>query len=154
MSASSPTYRLYRTFTRWPGGRALFSRALCFKAPYFRNIRPQVEVLEPGRSVWRMSKRRAVENHLGTVHALAMGNLCELAAGTLMEASLPSNLRWIPKGMTIDYLAKAKTDLVGEACHGDLATSRGDVPVEVVVRDRKGEAVVKATITMYVSERQ
>jgi hypothetical protein len=31
-----------------------------------------------------MRKRRGVLNHIRTVHALAVGNLCELAAGMVM----------------------------------------------------------------------
>src|SRR3546814_8972215 len=41
---------LYRRITRWPAGHWLFSRAVCFKAPYFASIRPRIELLEPGRS--------------------------------------------------------------------------------------------------------
>lgn len=148
------TLSLYRQFEKWPGGRQLFSRLLCLKAPYFRTISPRVEVLEPGRSVWHMRKRRGVQNHIGTVHALAMGNLCEMAAGTLMEASLPAHKRWIPKGMNIEYLAKAETDLSAEAILENAEDALGDVPVEVTVRDREGKEVVKATINMYVSERK
>ncbi|TDT40273.1 acyl-coenzyme A thioesterase PaaI-like protein [Halospina denitrificans] len=154
MPAKSPTLRMYERFAAMPGGRAMFSRALCFRAPYFQTIRPRVETLEPTRSVWHMKKRRAVENHIGTVHALAMGNLCEIAAGTLMEAGLPASKRWIPKSMTIDYLAKANTDLVGEATHDALDSAEGDVPVVVTVRDKSGTAVVQATITMFVSAKK
>jgi len=154
MSATSPTLSLYHRFESMPAGRWLFSRALCFRAPYFRTIRPRIETLEPTRSVWRMKKRRAVENHLGTVHAIAMANLCELAAGTLMESGLPSTMRWIPKGMTIQYLSKAKTDLVGEARHDDLENVEGNVPVTVTVKDQEGTAVVEASITMQVSPKR
>ncbi len=154
MSASPSVLNLYDGFSRLPGGRGLFSRLICFRAPYFSTIQPRVEELKPGKSVWRMRKRRAVQNHIGTVHALAMGNLCEMAAGMLMEASLPANRRWIPKGMNIEYLAKAKTDLVAEAVHDNLDDAVGDVPIEVVVRDTEGAAVVRATINMYVSDKR
>src|SRR3546814_8939632 len=59
---------LYRRITRWPAGHWLFSRAVCFKAPYFASIRPRIELLEPGRCVASLRHRRAVTNHLGTVH--------------------------------------------------------------------------------------
>src|SRR3546814_14164479 len=69
---------LYRRITRWPAGQWLFSRAVCFKAPYFANIRPRIELLEPGRCVASLRHRRAVTNHIGTVHAIALCNLAEL----------------------------------------------------------------------------
>ena len=73
-----------------PLGKALFSRAVCFKAPYFATINPRFEELRPGYARVSMKKRRAVTNHIGTVHAIAMCNLAELAAGTLTEVSIPN----------------------------------------------------------------
>src|SRR3546814_13252084 len=52
---------LYRRITRWPAGQWLFSRAVCFKAPYFANIRPRIELLEPGRCVASLRHRRRSE---------------------------------------------------------------------------------------------
>ena len=40
-----------------------------------------------------------------------MCNMAELAAGTMTDVTVPGNYRWIPKGMTVEYLAKAETDL-------------------------------------------
>ena len=87
----------------------------CKRAPYFGTIRPKFLDLEPKLCRVTMKKRRAVENHIGTVHALAMGNLCELAAGLCTEVTIPVGMRWIPRGMTIEYLAKAETDVVATA---------------------------------------
>jgi acyl-coenzyme A thioesterase PaaI-like protein len=135
-------------------GRWLFSRLVCFKAPYFASIRPVFEVLEPGRAVARIRKRRAVTNHIGTVHAIAMANLCELVAGTVTEVSLPRSMRWIPRGMKIDYLAKAETDLTGEATLPPVVEGKAqDIAVPVTVTDCTGQAVVRAEITMYLSPR-
>ena len=145
-------YRVYRRLARRPLGRWLFTRLICLRAPYFASIRPLFEDLRPGSATVSMRNRRRVQNHIGTVHALAMGNLCELGAGLVMESTLPVGVRWIPKGMTIAYLAKAQTDLTATAtvAGGDWAEPV-DVPVEVSVRDRDGREVVRATITMYVS---
>src|SRR3546814_19493129 len=51
---------LYRRITRWPAGHWLFSRAVCFKAPYFASIRPRIELLEPGRCVASLRHRREI----------------------------------------------------------------------------------------------
>lgn len=143
---------LYQKLGGLPGGKWLFSKVLCFKAPYFQSIDPKVLRLESGCSEWRLVKRRKVTNHIGTVHALAMGCLAEMCAGTCMEASLPSHLRWIPKRMTVEYLAKATTSLRG-VCHLDLDVLQpGDNLVPVDVFDEAGQRVFHAEITMYVSE--
>src|SRR5262245_3367229 len=98
---------LLERIKKWPGGLKIFSRLLCFKAPYFSSIRPTFTVLEQGRGEAVMKKRRAVLNHIGTVHAIAMANLCEVVAGTTLEMTLPETHRWIPKSMKINYLNKA-----------------------------------------------
>jgi acyl-coenzyme A thioesterase PaaI-like protein len=146
--------RSWRALAGTPPGRWLFSRLVCLKAPYFSSIRPVFEVLEPGRAVARIRKRRAVTNHIGTVHAIAMANLCELVAGTVTEVSLPRSMRWIPRSMQIDYLAKAETDLTGEATLPPITEGAAqDIAVPVTVMDRSGKAVVRAEITMYLSPR-
>ena len=79
----------WRRLESKPLGKALFSRIICFKAPYFATIGPRFEELRPGYARVSMRKRRRVTNHIGTVHAIAMCNLAELAAGTLTEISIP-----------------------------------------------------------------
>ena len=147
--------RSWKTLSRSTLGRWIFSRLVCFKAPYFASISPVFEVLEPGRAVARIRKHRAVTNHIGTVHAIAMANLCELVAGTVTEVSVPPAMRWIPRGMKIDYLAKAETDLTGEATLPPISEGQAmDIAVPVIVRDRSGQPVVRAEITMYLSPRR
>lgn len=136
-------------------GRWLFSRIVCFRAPYFATIRPVFDVLEPGRAVARMRKRRAVTNHIGTVHAIAMANLCEIVAGTMTEASVPASMRWIPRGMQIHYLGKAETDLVATGTLPEIKEGEAqDIVVPVAVTDDRDNVVVRADITMYVSPKR
>jgi len=151
-SALRTPYRLYLRLATWPMGRWLFSRLICLRAPYFASISPLFRDLRPGRAEVSMRKRRRVQNHIGTVHALAMGNLCEIAAGLVMEATLPGNMRWIPRGMNIEYMHKAETDLVATALLPERGWGKAeDVPVEVTVRDTEDQAVVRAVISIYVS---
>jgi len=145
--------QLFQTIKRVPlVGPQLFSRAVATIAPYFATISPRFEVLEPGRCEVSMKNRRAVHNHIGTVHAIAMCNLCELAAGTMVEATLPRTLRWIPRGMTVRYLKKAQTNLVARTRMTAPAPDFvGDVVVPVQVFDVHGDVVMEADISMHVS---
>ena len=154
---STPLLSMYRRITRWPAGHWLFSRAVCLKAPYFSTIAPRFVSLEPGRCEVRIRDRRRVHNHIGTVHAIALCNLAELAAGVMTDASLPASMRWIPKGMTVEYLKKAKGTLHGVATPDQplVESDRGyDLPVSVVVTDGAGEAVFRARIDMWVSPKR
>lgn len=103
-----------------------------------------------------MKRRRKVLNHIGTVHAIAMCNLAELAAGTMTDATVPANLRWIPKGMTVAYLKKAETALVATATIARTApmAAETELPVRVAVTDANGQLVFEATITMWLSRRE
>ena len=145
---------LYQRFSRFPGGRWFFTRVVCFRAPYFGSIRPLFIDLQPGMARVSMKKRRSVQNHLGGVHALAMGNLCELAAGMMTEVTLPRNMRWIPREMTIQYLGQARSDLIAEArVEQREYNQKENIVVDVEVTDQAGAAVVRAKITMYISPR-
>ncbi|MDQ2070309.1 hotdog fold domain-containing protein [Natronospira bacteriovora] len=156
MSQQSSTLITWQKFSRRWGGQWLFSRVVSHSAPYFATIRPRITALEPGLCEVRMKKRRKVQNHIGTVHAIAICNLAELAAGVMTDATIPPSHRWIPKGMTVEYLKKAATDLVGRA-ELDLVPAfdeARDLAVPVSVRDSNGEEVVRATITMWVTPRK
>ena len=151
---SAPLLNLYRRMQRWPAGRWLFSRAVCFKAPYFASIAPRITLLEPGRCEGRIAHRRKVTNHIGTVHAIALCNLAELTAGLMVDASLPKGMRWIPKGMEVQYLAKATgtQHAVATPEQPIVAAEAGyALPVKVQVRDDAGTAVFEARIAMWVS---
>ncbi len=146
---------MWERLSRRPFGKAIFSKVICWKAPYFSTIAPRFEELRPGYAKVAMKKRRAVHNHIGTVHAIAVCNLAELGAGTLMEASLPSSMRWLPRGMNVQYLKKAETDLVAECTAADFGEGPArDVTVSVDVKDAQGQVVTHADIAMYLSPRK
>jgi acyl-coenzyme A thioesterase PaaI-like protein len=143
---------LWKKFEEKPFGKTIFSKIICWKAPYFGTIKPRFEELKPGYSRVSMPKRRAVHNHIQTVHAIALCNLAELGAGTMMEASLSKKMRWLPRGMNVQYLKKAETDVEAISVARDIADGPArDVIVDVEIKDRAGNVVTKAEITMYVS---
>ena len=137
-------------------GRWLFSRAICLKAPYFASIRPLFRRLEPGLCEVGFRKRRAVLNHIGTVHAIAMCNAAELAGGLVTEVTLPETHRWIPKDMRVEYIKTATTDLVATArCTlPETLADQQTLEVAVEVRDTSGSTVLRALIDMHVSRRR
>lgn len=151
----SPALAMWRRLEKLPLGKWLFSRAVCWKAPYFASIAPRFEEFRPGLARVSMRKRRAVTNHIGTVHAIAMCNLAELAAGTMTEVSIPRSMRWLPKGMRVEYLKKAETGVEAIATLPEVAEGPArEVPATVEVRDRSGTVVCRAVIAMWVSPRK
>ena len=146
---------LYSQTSRLPAGKILFSRLFSLKAPYFGTVRPRFVQLRPNYAELRIKKRRAVLNHIGTVHVIAICNGLEAAMGSLAEVTVPADKRWIPKGMDVSYTAKATSDITciaetdPEAWTGDDP----DVPVRVRgVRD-DGKVVVEGVIRLWVTEK-
>ena len=88
---------LYSRAARLPQGRRLFSIAYARKAPYFRTVRPYVAQLRPHYAEVHLPNRKAVHNHIGTVHAIALCNGLEAAMGVLAEASIRSEERRVGK---------------------------------------------------------
>ncbi|CAI8857456.1 MULTISPECIES: hotdog fold domain-containing protein [unclassified Pseudomonas] len=132
-------------------GPQAFSKMACQMAPYFTTINPLISALRPGHATVQVPFSREITNHLGTVHAIAMCNAAELAAGTMTDVSIPAGARWIPKGMTVEYLAKAKSDVTAVA-DGEAVDwqTEGDKIVPVDIHDAEGKKVFTARITMNV----
>ena len=143
--------KTFNKFNKLPLGRSLYSKLICFVAPYFSSIKPRLEVLEPGKCVVFMKKRRRVTNHLNTVHAIAMCNMAELAGGMMTDASVPKGARWIPSGMEVKYLKKAKTHLTATSDGSNIDwTKEGTIRVPVSIKDTQGNEVFSAEIDMNV----
>lgn len=132
-------------------GASAFSNMACQMAPYFSTITPEISVLTPGRAEVKVPFRKEITNHLASVHAIALCNAAELAGGMMTEVSIPSGARWIPKGMTVEYLAKAKTSVHAVADGSQIDwESPGDKIVPVDIFDDAGVKVFTARITMNV----
>jgi hypothetical protein len=153
---SSSVLSIWKRLSGLPLGKWLFSRIVCFKAPYFGSIHPLISNLTPECCEVLLHKRRSVQNHIGTVHAIAMCNMAELAGGLLTDAALPSNRRWIPKGMTVEYVAKAQSSLRARATFGSPPdfNQTGELPVFVEVFDSADAVVFRAQIRMWISPKK
>lgn len=146
---AAPGARLLRLWARlapFPGGRRVFGFLLGRMVPYTASIRPLFLTLEPGHARVALRDRRALRNHLGSIHAVALANLGELATGLALLTALEPGVRGIPTRLTIQYLKKARGFLLAE-CRAP-ATVVGEAQeqeVEARITDSGGEPV--ATVT-------
>ena len=150
--------KMWQTLSGKPGGKWIFSKAVANKAPYFNSINPQFRELRPGYCEVFCKKRRAVQNHIGTFHAIAMCNMAEMAGGILTEISVPAKThRWIPKGMAVEYLKKAETDLRAVSQFDPIpafGATAMELPVTVNVYDTRDQLVFRAVINMWVTPKK
>jgi acyl-coenzyme A thioesterase PaaI-like protein len=130
-------------------GKETYTKLVCKMAPYFSSIDPQFEDIRPGYVEASIKDRNAIHNHLGSINAGAMCTAAELVGGTLAEVSLPDGNRWIPSAMSVQYLAKAKSDLKAVADGSGIDWSViGELIVPVTLFDVDGKKVLTAQITM------
>ena len=135
-------------------GNEMFSKAVGQIAPYFSTIDPEITELRPGYCAMILRNQKKVHNHLGTIHAIAMCNAAELVGGLTTDVSVPKWARWIPQGMTVAYVAKAKTDLTVVCDCSEVDFSEpGAIVVPVVATDTEGTVCFTAEINMNVKHR-
>lgn len=153
MSQDNYLLKLWDKANRLPAGKKWFSMIFARKAPYFGTIKPLVREVRPNYCEVAFKKRRGVENHIGTVHVIAICNALEMAMGAVAEATIPKHLRWIPRGMELQYTAKATSDIVAIAETRPEDWKPGDLAVRVRAERDDGTVVVEGVIMLYVSEK-
>lgn len=144
----------HKRITSYPGGKILFSKLVGLKAPFFAHICPRVIELDAASSTIQIKDRRSIRNHIGTIHAGAMCTLAELAGGLALDAAIPPQLRWLPKGMTVAYIKKAKGTLTARCEFDRQIVQEGDIVVPIEVRDEENDIVFTAAITFYISPKK
>jgi len=140
-------YALWRRLEPWPGGRRLFDWLLGIQVPYSGSLGARIRALEPGYARLELRERRAIRNHLQSIHALALANLGELTCGLALVTALPPEIRGIPITIHAEYLKKARGRLTAE--------SRPTVPrvvepmehqVSADIRDEADEVVARISV--------
>jgi len=151
MATASPGARvlsLWRRCSGLPFGRALFSALFTRQVPYSGSIGATVLELAPGHVKLALRDRRAVRNHLGSIHAVALTNLGELASGLAMTTGLPAGVRGIVLRIETVYLKKARGTLLCD-CRVEVPEVSGDLNHEVFaeIRDGGGDIVASVRVT-------
>lgn len=114
--------------------------------PYSGTLGAVVRTLEPGRAVVRLRDRKKVRNHLGSIHAIALANLGELATGLSVLVGLPASVRGILVGLQVEYRKKARGRLEASArCEPPDVRGRIEYTVAAEIVDESGDAVAVVT---------
>jgi acyl-coenzyme A thioesterase PaaI-like protein len=139
---------LWRRCEHLPFGRALFGMLFGAMVPYSGSIGATTVALEPGHAKLVLRDRRAVRNHLGSIHAVALTNLGELASGLAMTTALPAGVRGIVLRIESEYGKKARGTLVAEA-RVTVPDVKGDTDHEVSAEIRDASGAIVATVRVH-----
>lgn len=135
----------WNRFSGIPGGKHLFSALLGKMVPYTGSIGATVEELSAGRAEVVLKDRRAVRNHLSSVHAVALMNLGEVTSGLALVAGLPKEARAILTHFEIDFLKKARGTLRAKSTNDFKWVAGTSQELEVVAEifNTKDECVAR-----------
>ena len=146
--------RAWKTLGGLPGGRRVFDQIMARVIPYTGTVAPEFLELRPGYARVAMNDRRAVRNHLRSVHAVALANLGEASTGMALACGLPPEARAILVKLTMEYRSKARGRLTAECrCEPPRDATRQEVELTSELRNEQGEIVAICQARWLVSPR-
>lgn len=104
--------------------RPLVTQAVGEVIPFVSTAGCFIEAYTPTRVAVRLDNRRAVQNHLGGLHAAAMALLAETASGLVVALNVPPASDPLLRTMDVSFERFARQAVEAEATLSDEATER------------------------------
>jgi acyl-coenzyme A thioesterase PaaI-like protein len=132
-----------------PCGKRIFSKIAGYAIPYTGSISPIVQQIENGHASVLLRDKRKVRNHLNSVHAIALANLGEFTTGLSLIPQLNDKAKAILVKIEVEYLKKARGDLIAKAFSSVLDNTTEDTDYTVIanITNTNAELVCRVTAT-------
>lgn len=151
----NPVRTLWDRMSPLPGGSWACSKLIGQLVPYSGSIGAHIRELAPGHCRVELRDRRAVRNHLQSIHAVALVNLAELTGNLALIYSIPDDARFILAGLSIDYLKKARGTLTAiGTCPTNLTSEKMEHEIVTEIFDPSDELVARATFRSLVGAKR
>ena len=118
----------------------LISKAFGSKIPFAGRASMHIAHLDHESCEIRLTNRKKVQNHIGTLHAAAMALAAESATGYLVGMNVPNGRVPVIKQLSVTFEKRTKGSIVAKA---HLTPEQR----EIMVSQEKGEVLVAVTIT-------
>lgn len=108
----------------------------------------RIEKLTENEAIVSVKNKKSVQNHIGSVHAVANVLIAESATGYLIGMNLPDSSVPVIKTIKADYVKRAKGDMKAVASLTEeqltliRTTEKGETAVEVHITDSENKEPV------------
>ena len=125
---------------------SILSKAFGKVVPYVGTTGIYYENVDPNQVVVSLNNTKAVQNHIGSVHAVAITLLAETATGFILGLNLPSDRVLLIKSYSVNFYRPIKkgqiaavASLSDEQRLDILNTPKGEMVIPCVIHDRESD---------------
>ncbi len=146
MAKSNRLAKLVKASSRLPHGMrsTLLSKTFGRVVPMVGTARIRYELVRHDQVIVSMANHKAMQNHIGQLHACAMALLAETATGFVTAMNVPDSAIVLIKSIQIDYkrptqgAMRAIATLTAEQQQLMQTSAKGETLVQVSVSDESG----------------
>ena len=125
----------------------ILSKAFGKVVPYVGTTGIYYETVAPNQVIVSLNNDKAVQNHIGSIHAVAITLLAETATGFILGLNLPSDRMLLIKSYSVGFHRPIKkgqmaaiASLSDEQRLHILNTPKGEMVIPCVIKDRESDS--------------
>lgn len=151
MTPTNRLSKLVKATSKLPKGirSTLWSKAFGRVVPMVGSANIRYLEVSHAKVVVKIENHRAMQNHIGQVHACAMALIAETATGFVTGINVPDSCIVLIKSFKIDFKRPSKGAMIATATLTDeqqklmQGTEKGETLVSVRVTDESGEEPIQ-----------
>ncbi|MDY6451233.1 DUF4442 domain-containing protein [Acinetobacter faecalis] len=151
MTQTNRLSKLVKTTSKFPKRvrNALWSRAFGRVVPMVGTAKVQYLEMLPNKVVVQLANHKAMQNHIGQIHACAMALIAETATGFVTAMNVPDTAIVLIKSFKVDFKRPTKgamtavATLTAEQQQLMQSTDKGETLVAVSVTDESNEEPIQ-----------
>jgi len=138
--------KTWNKLSRIPIGRLIFSKVLSKLVPYTGSVPFKVISLTEGHCRSELTDHPKIQNHLHSIHAVALMNFAELTSGLAVTTGIPSDARAILVNFQIEFLKKGRGVITAESQIRRIRSLQEEkkLTVKVELMNAKKEVIARA----------
>ena len=151
MTPTNRLSKLVKATSKLPKGirSTLWSKAFGRIVPMVGSAHIRYLEVSHSKVVVKIENHRAMQNHIGQVHACAMALIAETATGFVTGMNVPDSCIVLIKSFKVDFKKPTKGAMIATATLSDeqqklmQSTEKGETLVKVQVTDESGEEPIQ-----------